>query len=280
MRGLSDSRHAPGRQTAARQQQWFKPRDTALAPATLTVTPAPTGNGTIDGSGSNSASAAHDLGRYTKIVRRLKWKLPFLSSAYGLAVSRSDARDPAEITEAELMFKLDFFEYYMLLERALVHLLGVFSVVISCGSAAAPPFRPSQHASSNHRYHANVLEALDNPDNPLHQVLGTGEVRLQLGRAKYLRNKWKTAADDIVVGDGNGNHGSGGPAVKPSAPVESFDMERMLTAIFDGFDAAFLIAERFVLSGRGDALNQDQVAMEEERWDYEFMVDAMDWEAV
>ena len=37
---------------------------------------------------------------------------------------------------------------------------------------------------SDHRYHANVLEALNRSDNPLHEVLGRGDVRQQLARAK------------------------------------------------------------------------------------------------
>ncbi|KAJ4392384.1 hypothetical protein N0V85_007097, partial [Neurospora sp. IMI 360204] len=81
-----------------------------------------------------SPSAKHELIRYTKIVRRLKWKLPFLASGYALALK---GRDPKHgdavisggvLNEGEIMFKLDFFEYYMLIERALVHLLGVFGI--------------------------------------------------------------------------------------------------------------------------------------------------------
>ncbi|KAK3359413.1 hypothetical protein B0T25DRAFT_532870 [Lasiosphaeria hispida] len=302
MPGLANSRHAP-RNDVSRSNTSIPPP----APP-LTITPAPTGNGiscsTSRGPSPHPSSlATHELSRYTKIVRRLKWKLPFLATAYRQAVSRV-GQDPGHVAEAELMFKLDFFEYYMLVERALVHLLGVYGIEIQRG--ARRPMNSEggnrgvnsslwsgsdgrtttsnddngggARAAAGHRYHANVLEALDNRDSPLHATLGAGEVRRQLGRAKDLRNRWKTAADD--VDDGGVGPGRNG---KLAAPLETYDFERILTDIFDGFDAAYLVAERFVLGDAGDAstdmaLDLEGRMTEEEQW--EFMVDAMDWEAV
>ncbi|KAK3366103.1 hypothetical protein B0T24DRAFT_413705 [Lasiosphaeria ovina] len=362
MPGLANSRHAPWRQSyhqSSRSRDFPPP---PLQPPPLTITPAPTGGGRSIGvvGGSNGGSArqtsslasspspaTHELVRYTKIVRRLQWKLPFLATGYHQAVARGGAKAPAvqqaqaavvQAAEAELMFKLDFFEYYMLIERALVHLLGVFGITISRGGISVPSRTPSRTAApppsnglsssvwggnsrnsrstddgidSNrasdapngggypgsagnnhsgqgspgpwgHRYHANVLEALDDKENPLHEVLGTGEVRRQLGRAKDLRNRWKTAGDDVDT-------------KKVSVPLEVYDLDRMLTTVFEGFDAAFVIAERFVggdsegdegddsmdivSDGGGDGGGGvDWTATDEEQW--EFMVDAMDWEAV
>lgn len=137
-----------------------------------------------------------ELGRFTKIARRLKWKLPFLAHGYNAAVHDPDHGQRAE---AELMFKLDFFEYYMLLERALVHLMGVFGINITGGFARDKAGQePTQShrlgngeggsaiksRSSDHRFHANVLEALDDARNPLHESLGKEEVRYALARAK------------------------------------------------------------------------------------------------
>ncbi|KAJ4351009.1 hypothetical protein N0V85_009658 [Neurospora sp. IMI 360204] len=185
-----------------------------------------------------SPSAKHELIRYTKIVRRLKWKLPFLASGYALALK---GRDPKHgdavisggvLNEGEIMFKLDFFEYYMLIERALVHLLGVFGIT----------------------------------------------------RAKDLRNRWKTADSEAEEKE----------RVKLTAPLESYDVEKMLKTIFQGFDAAFLISEWHVRDKEGglekraqsslswadddDATMMDWEAQEADQW--EFMVDARDWEAV
>jgi hypothetical protein len=249
---------------------------------------APTSNGS-----TGSRSSLDELTRYTKIVRRLKWKLPYLAAGYQQAVDQAGP-DQANVAEAELMFKLDFFEYYMLLERALVHLLGVFGISVSRefsqrhlqALAVEREIRTGQpgtiNSRSSHRYHANVLEALDNIDNPLHAALGTGDVRRQLARAKDLRNLWKNADD------------AGAKPVQitsTAASLESYDLERILTTIFAGFDQGFVIAEQYVLeerrtstSGGGDMNMRDAngapqwTVTDEEQW--EFMVDAMDWESV
>lgn len=261
-------------------------------------------------------SPAEELTRYTKIVRRLKWKLPYLAAGYHQATAGSPAADASALmddnahaarAEAELMFKLDFFEYYMLLERALVHLLGVFGIAISrdflgtIGAAEEPARRanPDGAGAANgtaapafgHRYHANVLEALDSATNPLHEVLGAGDVRRQLARAKDLRNRWKNADDHYDPDDGAAHPAGRMPAAGP-LPLESYDLERILAAIFEGFDRAFVVAERFVAEERtkaeaaAAAANGDvgpqpmdwDLGTEEEQW--EFMVDAMDWESV
>jgi len=320
MGGLSNSRHArPGWQPptstpTSYHQPPAKPRDSTATPPPLTITPAPTGYGSITPSWQQQhhqqlqqqqhpqpsphpelAAAAHELNRYAKIVRRLKWKLPFLSTAYQQAVDRV-GRDPSQFIEAELMFKLDFFEYYMLLERALVHLQSVFGIAISRGSPRAGAglsgslWRSGGGGGGNggqyqHRYHANVLAALDNVENPLHGCLGVGEVRKQLGRAKELRNRWKTAGEEEEGERRAGSptkRGRGMARPKMAAPLESYDLERILSTIFDGFDAAFLVAERYVRSSeespQGMMADADLMISEEEQW--EFMVDAMDWEAV
>jgi hypothetical protein len=324
MGGLADSRHAP-RQTR-----------NGIAPSpTLTVTPAPIGDADIKHvphppvpAASTTAnpnetprrpphSAPHELARYKKIIRRLQWKLPFLAQGYRLAVDRVGA-DPAAVSEAELMFKLDFFEYYMLIERALVHLLGVFGVEIPRGYNAATGAIHSHekhnkglagsvwrdgNGERTHRYHANVLAALDREENPLHGTLGTGEVRAQLGRAKDLRNRWKTAADDDHHHHNHHSPGGRSPsrgqdAVSPerewrtrkvAAPLDSYRLEHMLEVIFQALDEAFGIAEAYVKGGRlewGAEPDTDMLEVpdwadagdEEDQWD--FMVEAMDWEAV
>jgi hypothetical protein len=259
-------------------------------------------------------------------VRRLKWKLPFLAQGYQRAVVDRVGGDAAATAEAELMFKLDFFEYYMLIERALVHLLGVFGVEVprdtaiyrhdkkpGSGSGLGASIwcdgrgreeGTGQPAAARHRYHANVLAALDREDNPLHGTLGTGEVRRQLGRAKDLRNRWKTAGDEEDCEPCQRDHDRRSPArgteteerawrtKKIAAPLDSYRLEHMLEVIFQGFDEAFKVAEWFVRGGSvpgvqldADMLGEDgrvidwaAAADDGDQW--EFMVDAMDWEAV
>ncbi|KAK5660169.1 hypothetical protein OQA88_13638 [Cercophora sp. LCS_1] len=279
MSGLSNSRHAPWRSSRSPLSQPSQTYPQGGSP--LTVTPAPTGtsapfsSGNADVPGSTPSpllGATRELERYTKIVRRMTWKFDFLAIGYQRATSRLG--QPHEvIVESELMFKLDFFEFYMLLERALVHLLSVFRITISRdapSSSAQSNGTPSttqqwqSGAQSDHRYHANVLEALENPTNPFHKILGTGEVRRQLGRAKELRNRWKTAADEGV-----GSH-------KMAAPLESYEFERIFSTIFNGLDEAFRIAQTYV-TGAGE-VEMTGVAAEDEDWG--FMTEAMDWEAI
>ena len=254
----------------------------------------------------------HELDRYTRLVRRLKWKLQFLVQGYDRATARSV--NPLLAAEAELMFKLDFFEYYMLLERALVHLLGVFGTTVSRdfseqhlqalaeggplgrrgmngstpggfgrdGAGGGPDKTPPAQSPAAtapvfaHRYHANVLEALDNAENPLHEILGTGEVRRQLGRAKDLRNRWKHVDDDEPAAASK----AGAPFHRTylPAPLESYDLEKILNAIFDGFDRAFIKAECFVVGVKDVNMAVAEDVDQDDPW--MFIVDAMDWEAL
>ncbi|CAN8095882.1 unnamed protein product [Discula destructiva] len=213
-----------------------------------------------------------ELARHTKIVRRLKWKLPFLACGYNAATDC--ALTDEQRAEAELMFKLDFFEYYMLIERALVHLLGVFGIKIT-GTFGTNAAR-RQEGQSDHRFHANVLEALDDFRNPLHEALGKNDARLALARAKELRNRWKNADEpDAIL--------AAKLSTANTRPLEEYDLERMLEMISAGFDHGFRIAGQYVAevqafaAARGVAHNVDMTDQSEE---WEFMTDAMDWEAV
>jgi len=295
MRGLAKSRHAPvgfyRTVSASAPQRVYTPPGQPQSRPLETVNPAPTGR--HDG----LETPTLELVRFTKIVRRLKWKLPFLEEGYRRAVFRV-GQDNTRVAETELMFKLDFFEFYALIERALVHIMGVFGIHISS--------RTQQQAQ--HSYHANVLWALDSVHNPLHGVLGTGEVRRQLGRAKDLRNRWKTASEDLEETGNSFPHTNGSShdeyqwrTKKIAAPLESYQLEGILGTIFAGFDDAFAVAQRFVDNGgvhpdnEANTVTDEDVDMmdwaiaaaaaagegpddDEEQWN--FITDAMDWEAV
>ena len=126
-------------------------------------------------------------------------------------------------------------------------------------------------AGSQHRYHHNVLAALDDPSNPLHEILATGDARRQLSRAKELRNRWKFADDP------------GEAARFVPAPLESYNLEQMLQTIFAAFDQAYLQTEQYMRTRNGQ--RQDGGPISTADWttdseDWGFIVDAMDWEAV
>ncbi|KAF5860047.1 hypothetical protein ETB97_002073 [Aspergillus alliaceus] len=225
---------------------------------------------------ANVPSPAQELSRFMKIAARIKWKLPFLAEGYRLATLRTGS--DADVAHAEIMFKIDFFEYYALLERAIVHLLGVFGVAVSGGVEAS--YWSSKRGRRNgtgspvptHRYHANVLSALERESCPLHSVLGTGKVYEQLKKAKELRNRWKTADMSKEEEDASCQ-----PRNRAVIPLEHYDFEQILSQIFTGFEDGCTLAREHVASvesGNGQGQSGDSEA------DWDFIVDAMDWEAV
>ena len=226
---------------------------TAINPA-VPVPPPPPG---ADAPGAVRHS--YELQRFEKIAKRLSWKLYHLSAGF----HRAAAADPAERAHSEIMFKLDFYEFYMLLERALVHLLGVFDISVSRDAAASANggFRgPAAGGarSSDHAYHHNVLAALDSPDNVLHGVLGRGDVRTCLGKAKEMRNKWKYLDEEQVEGGEMG--------------LAECNVEAILETIVGAFEVAYEVAR--------DKVESETCGEPEQQVDWGFMVDAMDWEAL
>ncbi|KAK2025548.1 hypothetical protein LX32DRAFT_642641 [Colletotrichum zoysiae] len=264
--------------------------DSPFRPGANTSTPAASAPA---GGPHNGLTAQQEFKRYIQIVRRLKWKLPYLSHGYHHAIARPG--DPlyggeTDAEEAELMFKLDFYEYYMLLERALVHLMGVFGITVSRdGWVTTTTTTTTRQADSGfarqatHTYHQNVIAALEREDNPLHEALGTGEVLFHLSRAKELRNRWKYAEEGARARA----NGEAGRERAGTAPLESYDLDKIFRYVFAGFDAGYAVAERRVAEetavgggagggGRGGGGGGEE--MEED--EYDFMVEAMDWEAV
>ncbi|KAE8139000.1 hypothetical protein BDV38DRAFT_281562 [Aspergillus pseudotamarii] len=224
--------------------------------------------------GQNHPPPSQELARFMKIVGRLKWKLPFLAEGYRLATLPADRG--VDVAHAEIMFKIDFFEYYALLERAIVHLLGVFGVTVTGAvtrSQSTPRLGRNRSRVAAHRYHANVLDTLEGETCPLHAVLGSGNVREQLRKAKELRNRWKTA-------DMSKEEAETDPFRRPketAMPLESYDFDHILSEIFIGLEDGLALARDHLAraeNSTGNDLSGDSEA------DWDFIVDAMDWEAV
>ncbi|KAK1998304.1 hypothetical protein LX36DRAFT_656650 [Colletotrichum falcatum] len=271
--------------------------DRPFRPGANTSTPASAPGGGVTKNGDATAShegptAQQEFKRYIQIVRRLKWKLPYLSHGYHHAIARPG--DPlyggeTDAEEAELMFKLDFYEYYMLLERALVHLMGVFGITVSrdgrvtttTTTTTTPSAGGAFAHQATHTYHQNVIAALEREDNPLHEALGTGEVLFHLSRAKELRNRWKYAEEGARAR----MNGEAARERAGTAPLESYDLDKIFRYVFAGFDAGYAVAERRVaeeatVGGGAGGVNGDGGGEEMEEDEYDFMVEAMDWEAV
>ncbi|KIV85846.1 hypothetical protein PV11_01500 [Exophiala sideris] len=189
-----------------------------------------------------------ELQRFRRLFRRVAWKANSLThwshralnlaqehqSQNHIVHARPGVGGPRAVLgsyemiidpiEAERQFKIDFHEFYALLERGLVYLLGVWGIVITSSApttdheqsrpnttpyiktvgSSGPIIGDSRtfHGAA-HRFHANVLAALDHPSNPLHAILGTGDTRAYIGVAKEFRNKWKDVEqrpDDSFTG--------------------------------------------------------------------------------
>ncbi|KAJ5233077.1 hypothetical protein N7468_006033 [Penicillium chermesinum] len=278
MTDLFSSRWAPGAgdPPASYTQSSKKPRrarsENRLQTATATP-PAPTPGNQRTHSPARFPPS-EELARFLKIVSRLKWKLPFLAEGYRLAtlVVGENGVSAEEVAHAEIMFKIDFFEYYALLERAIVHLLSVFNISVS---GMAHPYNNGgylQRTAGQHRFHANVLQALEEESSPLTPVLGTAPVIEYLKKAKELRNRWKTA--DMTKIERQRDYER-----DQVLPLASYNFEEILAGIFAGLEEAYIRAKTHVdLCKRpGDEKAEDKMASDS---DWDFMVDAMDWEAV
>ncbi|KAI2609080.1 uncharacterized protein GGS25DRAFT_492923 [Hypoxylon fragiforme] len=204
---------------------------------------------------NHRASPQTELSRFLKIVTRLNWKLPFLKQGYSLAKD-TNGKTQQQKEACEIQFKLDFHEFYMLLERAIVHLMGVYGIAVD----------GQQRMDGRHRYHANVLATLEDANNPLSGVFGTPEVSGQLATAKELRNRWKDA-DEY---DGK---------IRP-VPLSSYNLETIVQTILGAIDQAHGLASEYVSKGGEEMQDAEGEGDASGREDWDFMVDAMDWEAV
>ena len=132
-----------------------------------------------------------------------------------------------------MQFRIDFFEFYVLLERVLLQLLSAVGVRVSRAYQPDAPSRnrsPERKPFSNvingngngkssaaligdakniaarsghgHAFHANLLSALTQKhNNPLYHLLGTGAAHSYIALAKDLRNGWKESAVEDITPD-------------------------------------------------------------------------------
>lgn len=189
--------------------------------------------------------------------------------------------------QAEAMFKVDFFEFYTLLERYITDCLTLLGFAVS---AAAPMHNvnmlryitnPDLHRTrplATHAFHANLLEALDDESCPLHQSLGVHEVRAQLGIAKDFRNAWKDADANAKRGDQDVD--------RRDIQLQDLQLEHMLRAIIVGCEEAHAAVQAYdnINTATGPGLTSrdfEPQAYESSRGDvvdtpFEYMDDAMD----
>ncbi|PHH81667.1 hypothetical protein CDD83_3513 [Cordyceps sp. RAO-2017] len=193
---------------------------------------------------------AQALHRFEQACGRLRWKAIDLENAYGRASAPAGWAFAA--AEAERNFKVDFHEFYVWIEQAVVLLLKVFGTTVGAAAAAG-------RWTAAHAYHHNVLKALDDEAHPLHPALGRGDARHALWKAKELRNRWKDAAS----------------GQRETPPLRMYDLTWIVSQAMRGLEAAYEVAAARV---RHDlhACRAEPAPVQDE-WDW--MVEPMDWEA-
>ncbi len=220
--------------------------------------------------------------------------------------------------EAEKMFRVDFFEWYVLLERCLVCVLASVGVVVSArydpgtrsdkdgGLGGASRVGGCSEVNSGvtnedsligdskafanmggygHRFHENVLIALDSEArNPLHEVLGLGRVRDYIGVAKEFRNRWKDVDENI--GGLNAeelNVVMDRRLRRYEKILQDLNLDEMLACILEALERAKGIGDedlRKVVEGVGGQVDLEHQAGEFDMADapFEAGVDAMEWD--
>ncbi|RMZ73637.1 fungal specific transcription factor [Pyrenophora seminiperda CCB06] len=263
---------------------------------------------------SKAEKLKQDKERVTRLLGRLRWKAEMLWVSYMRTMEIIQATAAAQqhqdqsqhdkhtmgsgtsSTQAETMFKIDFFEFYTLLERYMTDCLALFGISVSAAVTPRQNFNalryevhPELHRTrplASHAFHANLLEALDNAEGPLAGSLGEVRVRAQLGRAKEFRNAWKDVSTGQRNGNGNGNAGGEGKAV---LQLQDLGLQDMLQEILWGCEEAERVVQAYdnkeerlttrdfePKSTTGTTMYDGGGSMEIEDMPFEYMDDAMD----
>ncbi|KAM0429671.1 hypothetical protein ACHAPT_006277 [Fusarium lateritium] len=218
---------------------------------------------TISATRLTRAQAFH---RFEQACQRLRWKFLDLQASYHRATN------PTEFGftkgDAEQNFKVDFHEFYVWIEQALVLLLLIFGITVS---KVARPEDGIYNSRGNfgrgnyagHAYHHNVLKALEDEACPVHEALGKGDVNHALWKAKELRNRWKDASEG-----------------KETPPLKMYDLTWIVTEVLGGLEVGYGIASQHVaqeLAQQHGDEGLDEAMVVDDEW--EWMVEPMDWEA-
>ncbi|KAL6799465.1 hypothetical protein GGI42DRAFT_327659 [Trichoderma sp. SZMC 28013] len=204
----------------------------------------------------SSLSPLQAFHRFEQACQRLRWKYIDLESSYQRALSPQDYGFSTQ--DAEVNFKVDFHEFYVRIEQALVFVLLVFGITVPRGSGG-----PRSQAA--HTYHHNVLKTLEEEENPLFEALGRGDVNHALWKAKELRNRWKDAAEG-----------------RETPPLKMYDLTWIVRQVLGGLEVSYGIAagriEQLRMEGDGLAENGGAGGGAEDGDGWDWMVE-MDWEA-
>jgi hypothetical protein len=263
---------------------------------------------------SKAEKLKQDKDRVTRLLGRLRWKAEMLmvsaartmeivqaaqqnghqaqhsmqSGASSVREHQSQCCRETNIVQkqAESMFKVDFFEFYTLLERYITDCLAIFGHSVSASvphqnfNALRYETNPDLHRTrplASHAFHANLLEALDDEKCPLAGSLGLQDVRVQLGIAKEYRNAWKDADSKASIQNGD---------ARAKMQLQDLQLEHMLRNIIGGCDLAHgVVQEHDNVATNGNGLTSRDfepkaygryTSMDIEDTPFEYMDDAMD----
>lgn len=202
------------------------------ASTTTTTVPSSTATVTTAATAASSLSPAQAFQRFHQTCQRLRWTAIDLENSYHRAHSPEHSGFSA--SDAEVNFKIDFHEFYMRIEQALVLVLLVYGVTVPRGFGGP-------RGQATHSYHHNVLLAFGEDDNPLRSALGIGDVNSALWKAKELRNRWKDAAEGETT------------------PLGMYDLSWIIGRIIEGLGVAYKMAaarvEEIKMEAHGSAGN-------------------------
>ncbi|KAF2272248.1 uncharacterized protein EI97DRAFT_232763 [Westerdykella ornata] len=246
--------------------------------------------------------------RATRLLIRLKWKADSLASSYARAVEILNSEQPADerpvaqqgysftffqgmsSKQAESMFKVDFFEFYTLLERYLTVCLALFGIFVSGNAPRSnliglrlltDPDYAKRKLQADHQFHANLLDALTDTKNPLCPALGHQDIQMQLALAKDYRNRWKDADEKLLSSQWQNVHGEETLGIR----LKDLGLGVMVRTILSGCEHALdiVLNQTSNYSFVGSTLSQVgseecslQEAMDMDDMPFEFMDDAME----
>lgn len=257
--------------------------------------------------------------KVTRLLGRLHWKAELLMASYWKALEivqtvdaqqnkhlgqnsasvrtekvSSEARNKADTSkkQAESMFKVDFFEFYTLLERYITTCLAILGINVS-GSAPQTNVNalryitnPDLHRTrpiASHAFHANLLEALDDEKCPLYAAFGIQDVRVELGLAKEFRNAWKDADERMIASKWDEDNDRS----RKNITLTGAQLEHILRALVAGSEHAHGVVQEYTnknVNGAGltsrdfepQAYSPSSSHYSDDTTPFEYMDDAMD----
>ncbi|KAH7119102.1 hypothetical protein B0J11DRAFT_85448 [Dendryphion nanum] len=222
-----------------------------------------------------------------RLFGRLRWKAESLKASYSRANDiitggrQYDYLSGLDNIYIESMFKVDFFEFYSLLERYITLCLSIRGIYIPSNAPSnnvnalrfiTNPEFARLRPEASHRFHENLLDALEKEDSPFHTSLGRADVRTQLRIAKDYRNRWKDADEKAAFKNGHSH-----------LHREELDLGVMLFVLLTACEQALSVVKSSESSAQtiqGESRNLDLPYHENKSIDedipFEFMDDAMD----